>query len=204
MMVNGLCSTPDFGALRPASLPALPLLAKSRGPAGLVRPARPRATASASAGTSSVMTLPERDIGAVADRHRRDQRAVRADEGAGADLGVVLVEAVVVAGDRAGADVGRRHRHGRRRYRRGGWPWRRRRCTRVLHLDEVADMRPLADLRARPQPRERPDDRARGDRSRPRDGEKARMVTPSPTVTPGAEEDVRLDRSRRGRAPCRG
>ena len=48
------------------------------------------------------------DIGAVADRHRRDQRRVGADEGAGADVGLVLGEAVVVAGDRSSADVGAR------------------------------------------------------------------------------------------------
>ena len=52
------------------------------------------------------MTLPAADIGAVADRHRRDQRRIRADEDAGADLGAVLGEAVIVAGDGAGADIG--------------------------------------------------------------------------------------------------
>src|SRR5688572_8620275 len=42
----------------------------------------------------------------VADLDRRNQRAVGADEGALADLGAVLGEAVIVAGDRAGADIG--------------------------------------------------------------------------------------------------
>src|SRR5262245_17642465 len=45
-------------------------------------------------------------IGALADLHRRDQRRVRADERVLADLGAVLADAVVVAGDGAGADIG--------------------------------------------------------------------------------------------------
>src|SRR3546814_13799455 len=48
------------------------------------------------------------DLRAVADADRRHQRGVAADEGAGADAGAVLQEAVVVAGDGAGADVGGR------------------------------------------------------------------------------------------------
>src|SRR5580704_5083898 len=43
------------------------------------------------------------DIGAVADVHRRHQRGIGADEGTLADRGLVLCEAVVVAGDGAGA-----------------------------------------------------------------------------------------------------
>ena len=46
------------------------------------------------------------DDRAVADADRRDQRAVRADEGARADLGPIFAEAVVIAGDGARADVG--------------------------------------------------------------------------------------------------
>ena len=46
------------------------------------------------------------DIGAVADRDRGDEGRVRADEGAGADVGLVLGEAVVIAGDGSRADVG--------------------------------------------------------------------------------------------------
>src|SRR3546814_9588775 len=48
------------------------------------------------------------DDRAVADADRRHQRGVAAYEGAGADAGAVLQEAVVVAGDGAGADVGGR------------------------------------------------------------------------------------------------
>src|SRR6185437_8332837 len=45
------------------------------------------------------------DGGLRADRHRRHQGGVRADEGAVIDAGDELVHAVVVAGDGAGADV---------------------------------------------------------------------------------------------------
>src|ERR687891_1039677 len=103
------------------------------------------------------------DHGALADGHRRDQRAVRADERAGADVGPVLAETVVVAGDGAGADVclgadagvadvgqviglGAGLEHG------------------VLDLDEVADPRARPDLGARAQPGERADLGARPER----------------------------------------
>ena len=46
------------------------------------------------------------DIGSVANRDRGDEGRVRADEGAGADVGLVLGEAVVIAGDGSRADVG--------------------------------------------------------------------------------------------------
>src|SRR6185437_8336653 len=39
------------------------------------------------------------NIGAAADLHRRDQRGVGADKGAGADDGLVLGKTVIVAGD---------------------------------------------------------------------------------------------------------
>ena len=45
------------------------------------------------------------DHRARADPDRGDERAVRSDEGAGADLGPVLEDAVVVAGDRPRPDV---------------------------------------------------------------------------------------------------
>src|SRR3954468_7758954 len=46
------------------------------------------------------------DIGALADFHRRHQRGVGADKGALADQRLVLEEAVVIAGDGAGAEIG--------------------------------------------------------------------------------------------------
>ena len=67
-----------------------------------------RATASASAGTFVGHHRAGADIGAVADLDRRHQRRVRADEGAVADIGAVLGDAVVIAGDGAGADIGAR------------------------------------------------------------------------------------------------
>ncbi len=137
------------------------------------------------------------DIGALADRDRRDQGGVRADEGAGADLGAVLVEAVVVAGDGAGADVG------------AGADARvaeigevvglgARADLGVLDLDEVADPRLLAELRARPQPRERADAGAGGDGARLRDGRRRGSRRRSRSLTPGPKTTLRLDRRRRG------
>ncbi len=101
------------------------------------------------------------DIGAVADFDRGHERRVRADEGPLADLGPVLVEAVVVAEDGAGADVGPGADACRRRGRRGGWPWRPAPMRRLLDLDEIADVHVGAELGAGPQPRERPDARVR-------------------------------------------
>src|SRR6201994_4175050 len=48
---------------------------------------------------------PRPHIGAVADLHRRHQGRIGADEGALADLGLVLGSAVVIARDSAGADI---------------------------------------------------------------------------------------------------
>src|SRR5882757_9028599 len=45
------------------------------------------------------------DIGAVADLYRRHQRGIGADEGAGADRGLVFGKAIIIASDGAGADV---------------------------------------------------------------------------------------------------
>src|SRR5882757_3979273 len=45
-------------------------------------------------------------VGALAHDHRRDQRRVRTNEGTIADLGAMLVEAVIVARDRTRSDIG--------------------------------------------------------------------------------------------------
>src|SRR5437879_2511462 len=45
------------------------------------------------------------DVGAVAHAHRRDQRRIAADEHFAPDRGGMLMKAVVIAGDRAGADI---------------------------------------------------------------------------------------------------
>src|SRR6266571_4639038 len=42
----------------------------------------------------------------IADAYRSDENGIAADENAFANMGGVLLEAVVVAGDRAGSDVG--------------------------------------------------------------------------------------------------
>src|SRR3546814_15306812 len=42
----------------------------------------------------------------AADPHRRDERAVRSDEGIFADLGAIFEIAVIVASDDAGDDIG--------------------------------------------------------------------------------------------------
>ena len=68
------------------------------------------------------------DIGALADLDRRHQRRVRADKGAGADLGAMLVEAVIVAGDGAGADISARADAG------------------VADISEMVNLGALADL----------------------------------------------------------
>jgi len=44
-------------------------------------------------------------VRAAADRHGRNQHAVRANKGAFADCRAELVNAVIIAGDRAGADI---------------------------------------------------------------------------------------------------
>src|SRR5690606_23078926 len=70
-----------------------------------------------------------RDIGAHADTTRRHQRKVRADAGSRADLRPMLGKAVIIAGDRAGADNGLRTDRG------------------VADIGQVVDLRAGADLR---------------------------------------------------------
>ena len=118
-----------------------------------------------------------------------------------ADHGAVLVGAVVVGGDAAGAEVDALADAWRRPGRPGGWPWRRAASVAVLDLDEVADVHLVAELGAGAQPRERADQRAARRPSRAVDvgervdhragGDAARrgsrscapMRTPSPSVT---------------------
>ena len=102
------------------------------------------------------------DIGAVADLDRGDQRRIRADERARADVRVVLVEAVVVAKDRARADVGAGADAAIAEIGQmiglGALLDRD-----LLDLDEIADMHVLGEIGARPQPRKRADARAFAD-----------------------------------------
>src|SRR6187401_1224520 len=102
------------------------------------------------------------DIGSLADADRRDQRAVGADEGLGADHRAVLAVAVVVHKDRAGADVARRADIGvaeigeMARLGAAAHPGR-------LELDEVADMDILGDVGAWSNAGARADDRTLAD-----------------------------------------
>jgi hypothetical protein len=58
------------------------------------------------AGTSRVIHRARRHIGAIADLDRRHLGGIGADEGSFPDLGQVLAEAVVIADDGAGPDIG--------------------------------------------------------------------------------------------------
>ena len=129
------------------------------------------------------MTEPEPTKAPSPIAHRRDEGGVRADEGARADLGPVLVEAVVIAGDGAGADIGLGPDRGIAEIGEvvdlGAGAE-----LGVLDLDEIADLGLRAERRARPQAREGADAGAGGDR---RAFEMAEGVddAPSATSTPG-------------------
>ena len=89
-----------------------------------------------------------RHVGARADRHRRDELRVAADEDAVLDHRRVLVDPVVVARDRARADV---HLLADRRVAEVGQVAGLRPAPEpgLLQLDEVADARARADLGVR-------------------------------------------------------
>ena len=96
-------------------------------------------------------------------------------------VGAVLVAAVVIAGDGAGADIGAGADEGvadiAQMIGLGAGLDRR-----FLDLDEIADARALAEPRARPQPRERPD-RTPLPTWAPARCENEWMTAPSSTVT---------------------
>ena len=129
--------------------------------------ARPKAIASC--GTSAVMTLPAATNAPSAMADGRHQYGVRAHEYTGADGGTVLGEAVIVAGDGAGADVA------------AGAYFRVAKIGQVvglgtgtqprrLQLHEVADMGGRLHHRAGSQPGKRSDDGASPDLAALRDG----------------------------------
>ncbi len=132
------------------------------------------------------------DDGAITDRHRRDKRGIGADERARTDCCAMLVVAVVVAGDRPGADVRLgadiRVAEIRQVVRLGA-----RAEFRCLHLDEVADMHLLAKIGAGAQPGVWPHDAVRADNA-------AFQVTERPDLRTGrdlyarTEYDVGFDR----------
>src|SRR5579862_630377 len=92
---------------------------------------------------------PRRDVGALANVNRRDELRVAADEDAILDDGGMLRDPVVVARDRAGADVDAR---ADRRVSKVREVIRFRSLAHrgLLELDEISDVRPLADDRLRP------------------------------------------------------
>src|SRR5690606_3485081 len=96
----------------------------------------------------------DRRVGA--DLDRRNEHNARADESAVADHGSVLRRAVVVAGDRAGADV---HVAADRRVAdvRQMVDLRAFGGLAVLHFDEVADLHSRRELGAGANSRERPE-----------------------------------------------
>src|SRR5262252_6969798 len=102
------------------------------------------------------------DVGAFTDGDGRDELRIAADERAVLDRRLILLLAVVVARDRAGADV---HLVADRRvaeirkmpgFRSGAE-------HRLLKLDEVPDVRPLADVGAVAEVREGAEARGVGD-----------------------------------------
>ena len=116
----------------PASAPA------ARAPA----PARPAAT-------SSVITLPAATMAPSPTVTGATSATSEPTKTSRADRRAMLVVAVVIAGDRAGADIGAGADRRRRRDRSGGWPSRPAPSVRRLHLDEIADMHVVLRARCR-------------------------------------------------------
>src|SRR5262249_9018044 len=103
-----------------------------------------------------------RDIGTIAHRHRCYERGIRSDKDVGPNLGVMLLKAVIVAGDGAGADIAARP-HARiadigEMIDLGALA-----DPRLLHFDEITDMGIVTDLGPGPQPCEGTDAHAVGD-----------------------------------------
>ena len=145
-------------------------------------PASSRSASGRPAARPCVMVAPGADGRARADRHRRDQLHVGADVHVVLDHGAVLVGAVVVAGDGAGADVHVAARRWSRRRRRGGSPCCPRPSCARLHLDEVADVHLVVE-RGSPGGCAHRARCARWRRSSPpRSAQKGLISVPAPTV----------------------
>src|SRR4029077_14841114 len=99
------------------------------------------------------------DVGAFADLYRGNQRAVAADEDVVANFGLVLVDAIVIARNRAGSHV---HARADVSIAEIG----KMVCLRplpqfdLLGLHKIAHVRAFSDLAAPTQARGRPDDRS--------------------------------------------
>ena len=97
------------------------------------------------------------DVGVLADAHRRDQLAVAADERAVLDDRLMLVHAVVVAGDRAGADVDLLADRRVAEIRRGDWPSTRARALVFFSSTKLPTCASSPTSRLGPEVRERAD-----------------------------------------------
>ena len=117
---------------RPLRVPAVSAAARGSGPA--------RRRRACPAGTSFVTTAPAPVFAPSPISTRRDEHRVDAEERPVADRRPVLARAVVVGGDRAGADVRRRRRPRRRRGSSCGAASTPRTEARVLELGVVADL----------------------------------------------------------------
>ena len=121
------------------------------------------------------------DVRPFADRDRRDQLRVAADEGAIRNRRDLLPDAVVVARDRPGADVDARsdHRVAEIREMRRFGPFAE---DGLLQLDEVADLCARPDMRVPAEVRERADRRVRSRRCYRSPGSDRARRTRSPIV----------------------
>jgi hypothetical protein len=157
-----------------------------------------RETVSVSGGASLVSVVPAPSVAPRPTRHRRDQLGVGADEGIVLDDRLELVGAVVVAGDRAGADVDAAA--DRRVADVGQMVGLGLRGDRaVLDLDEVADMHVLGQHGARAQAGIGADTQA-GPTTASSIWLKAAMRVPAPMRRSSARSWGRFDASRA--RPC--
>src|SRR6478752_6662736 len=134
---------------------------------------------------------PGANVSAIADLDRRDQRGIRTDEGTFADIGAVLGDAIIIAGDGAGANIGSLA-HTRIADIGEMIGLGASLDPRLFHLNEISDVHILAKVGARAQPRERSDARSFADMG----AFKVRECADRCAVLNGdarAKHDVRLD-----------
>ena len=101
-------------------------------------------------------------VSSIPHADRSDQRRIAADENAVADDGLVLVHAIIVAGDRTGSDVHARTDFGVAQIREVVG-FRSLAQLDLLRLDEIADMRALPDFAAGTEMTVRSEESAVGD-----------------------------------------
>ena len=162
--------------------PQSPLRGRASAPAARARaPARrPR--------TSSVITLPAATMAPSPTVTGATSATSEPMKTSRADRRAMLVGAVVVAGDRAGADIGAAPTDRRRRDRSGGWPSRRSPSCAAFTSTKLPTCTSVAQHGAGAQPGERADDAAGSDDAAFQMAEGADLARPLPP-------------SRRGRTP---